>query len=505
MSLHNNIPQGIGVIYVRYSTKKQEKELQVGTIERVKKKYNMTADEIYLDPGVSATKVPKDKRPDLQRLLNDAKAGKFQYILTYNSDRLARNATEHREIRVEMARLGIPIILCSTETIYDTGDLVGQLVQDGFTQFEAEQIRARTRDMVRTRAVQGKWFSGPLPYGYTFNEKTQQYEPTPEAKVHVKEMFAAYMRGQSFSSIAAGLPIEQNHGRKWTKERVRSIITNPFYAGKTRVFKSNPKSPNSILPKEKWVMGDSDKIVPIITMEQWEQCWHLFEQKRQGIVPPRTFNTPYLLKDLIHCYHSDEDQPLMFSKNYSNPSDKRKLRDRRVYVCSHPSCNHKIFAEDAERVVLQEVEAIIYRQAERIGAELKRQLEHELKELQEAIRSFQKANEENEMLIYRAGRELKAFAEMENKEESKTLRYVMLQYRLELQQKVQSNNALIEEKKRRIQYINDVELKSNTWADVLSEAEESKDMRRLLLYLLKEVIVYSNNTMKVVARIDTEM
>ena len=61
-----------------------------------------------------------DQRKDLQRLIKDAKENKFDCIVSYKNDRIARNTKEHNEFRTEMQRLGMPVVLSSTrENIYN--------------------------------------------------------------------------------------------------------------------------------------------------------------------------------------------------------------------------------------------------------------------------------------------------------------------------------------------------------------------------------------------------
>src|SRR5918998_3255312 len=52
--------------------------------------YSLRVADIYEDDGISGT-IPLHERPEGRRLLEDAKAGKFDVLLVYKLDRLGRS------------------------------------------------------------------------------------------------------------------------------------------------------------------------------------------------------------------------------------------------------------------------------------------------------------------------------------------------------------------------------------------------------------------------------
>jgi DNA invertase Pin-like site-specific DNA recombinase len=83
-------------IYVRVSTDKQTIENQVRELRQVAERRGWQVVEQYSDAGISGTKDRKD-RPDLDRMLNDAKRRKFDVVMAWAIDRLGRFA--HRLAR----------------------------------------------------------------------------------------------------------------------------------------------------------------------------------------------------------------------------------------------------------------------------------------------------------------------------------------------------------------------------------------------------------------------
>jgi site-specific DNA recombinase len=80
-------------IYTRVSTERQAEEgfsleAQHDILMNVLERKELILYRVYSDPGVSGGSF---KRPGVQQMLTDMKAGKFQAILIHKLDRLSRN------------------------------------------------------------------------------------------------------------------------------------------------------------------------------------------------------------------------------------------------------------------------------------------------------------------------------------------------------------------------------------------------------------------------------
>ena len=93
--------------YVRVST--QEQKLHGLSLDAQKMKlteyaeeHNMKIVEWYVDEGVSARKLIR-KRPELQRMIQDAEKGKFERIIFIKLDRFFRSVAEYHECMKQIA------------------------------------------------------------------------------------------------------------------------------------------------------------------------------------------------------------------------------------------------------------------------------------------------------------------------------------------------------------------------------------------------------------------
>ena len=98
-----------------------------------------------------------------------------------------------------------------------------------------------------------------------------------------------YHKGDGFSAIANMLneQKEKTNCQHWKKEAVKRILTNPYYAGYVTNKRIKPGSGNSVEDFSKWEMERCEEIPPIMSKAEWLTTIRLFEQKRNGEIPPK--------------------------------------------------------------------------------------------------------------------------------------------------------------------------------------------------------------------------
>jgi DNA invertase Pin-like site-specific DNA recombinase len=107
----------------------------------------------YLDTGISGA---KDSRPELNRLMADAKRRKFDAVIVYRFDRFARSTRQLVNALAEFNALGVQFI--SMHEGIDTSTPNGRLVFGIFAsiaEFERDLIRERVRSGIANRKAKG--------------------------------------------------------------------------------------------------------------------------------------------------------------------------------------------------------------------------------------------------------------------------------------------------------------------------------------------------------------
>src|SRR5271155_4045979 len=111
--------------YARVSTKNhhQDPEVQMRDLRAVCERKGWVLVDSYVDTGISGT---KESRPELDRLMADAAAHKFDVVLVWKFDRFARSTAHLLKALDVFKSLGIDFV--STTEGIDTSTAVGKMV-----------------------------------------------------------------------------------------------------------------------------------------------------------------------------------------------------------------------------------------------------------------------------------------------------------------------------------------------------------------------------------------
>ncbi len=226
-------------IYVRVSTAEQAKEgYSIGEQTERLQKYCEAHDwkiyKVYTDAGYSG----KDtKRPALQELIRDVKAGKFDVVLVYKLDRLSRSQKDTLML-IEDIFLSNNTDFISMQENFDTSSPFGRAmigILAVFAQLEREQIKERMKMGKDARAKEGKYSGGAHPpYGYDYIDGELIINDF-EAMI-VKDIFNMAFSGKSTYAITNCLQekgYKTKNGR-WGETTVRRILSNKTYIGFVR-------------------------------------------------------------------------------------------------------------------------------------------------------------------------------------------------------------------------------------------------------------------------------
>jgi DNA invertase Pin-like site-specific DNA recombinase len=148
-------------IYVRVSTDGQTVENQVRELRQIAERRGWEVVEIYSDAGISGAK-GRDKRPGLDRMLNDASRRKFDVVMTWAIDRLGRSLIDLLGTVQHLESCGVDLFLDqqSIDTTTPAGKLMFQ-VCGAFAEFERSMIRQRVRLGLKRAVAQGKKLGRP--------------------------------------------------------------------------------------------------------------------------------------------------------------------------------------------------------------------------------------------------------------------------------------------------------------------------------------------------------
>src|SRR6266404_1986245 len=147
-------------IYARVSTKDQSCEMQLRDLRSYCAARGFEVVREYIDVGQSGA---KDSRPELNKLIDDARKRQFDAIVVWRFDRFARS-TKHLLLALEEFRsLGIQFI--SYQENMDTSSPLGQAlftIVSAVAQLERDLIRERVSAGIRNARANGKKLGRPM-------------------------------------------------------------------------------------------------------------------------------------------------------------------------------------------------------------------------------------------------------------------------------------------------------------------------------------------------------
>jgi DNA invertase Pin-like site-specific DNA recombinase len=141
-------------LYLRVSTLDQHPETQGIELRQFARQRGYDIVEEYVDHGVSGTKV---RRPALDRLLKDAHRRRFDAVLVWSCDRLARSTKHFLQVLDELNELGIQFH--SQREAIDTEGPLGRaiiVIISAISELEKSLIVERVRAGMRRAKLEGR-------------------------------------------------------------------------------------------------------------------------------------------------------------------------------------------------------------------------------------------------------------------------------------------------------------------------------------------------------------
>lgn len=224
-------------IYCRVSTARQEKEgdsipAQLDALrEYIRQRDDLIPAGEYVDAGISGT---KEDRDELQRMLDDVRAGKIDLIICTKLDRLHRSLRNFLNMQSVLEKHNCNW-LAIWEPIYDSSTPQGRMIINtmvNLAQFEAENTGSRIRQVFEYKAQQGEILSGKVLYGYQITDKHLTIDPT--AAPIVRALFDEYAKNNSLSDAVR---LAGELGRMTDIRSMKRLLKNRKYIGE---YRGNP-------------------------------------------------------------------------------------------------------------------------------------------------------------------------------------------------------------------------------------------------------------------------
>ena len=289
-------------IYARVSDQSQDAEDKTSITEQTSEmeahceRRGLAVVARYQEVGQGWSK----KRPEFQRMLADARRGRFDTIVCWKSDRLSRGmypAAALMEV-VEAHEINL-------EAVMDAIDMKTFGLMAAIGKIELDNFRERASMGKRGTAKQGRIPVSNVPYGYRVGDDGRPEIVEPEAEVVrriyrmcVNDGLGARVIGQRL--MADGVPAA-NQAKRWWDGQVYRVLSNETYKGtwwygKARYISTEDGIRVHEKDKDTWIPVPFPEIVD-------EQTWDLAQSvmKKRRTQSGRNTKIFYLLQHLVRC------------------------------------------------------------------------------------------------------------------------------------------------------------------------------------------------------------
>ena len=266
----------------------------------------------YIDEGISGASTRH--REDFNRMVEDAAAGKFDFVITKEISRFARNTLDSIQFTRQLLSSGVGVFFQNDNI--NTLDEDAELrlsIMSSIAQDELRKLSSRVKFGHQQAIKQSVVLGNSRIFGYTKDDGRLVVDETQASMV--RELFTLYATGAYSMKQIENLFWEKGYrnlnGKKIAHTTMSNMISNPKYKGyyvgnKVKVVDMFTKK-QKFLPPEEWVMfkDETGQIVPAIVSEElWEKAYAVLLRRsedvknRQGIC-----NHANLLTGKLFCTH----------------------------------------------------------------------------------------------------------------------------------------------------------------------------------------------------------
>lgn len=241
--------------------------------------HNYQIVEVYSDDDESGL---FDTRPDFERMLIDAKLGKFNIVIAKSQSRFSRNM-EHVEkyLHRDFPNLGIRFIgVVDGADTSNMGNKKSRQINGLVNEWYCEDLSQNIRSAFRAKMKDGQYLGASCPYGYVKDPENHNHLIIDEyAAGVVRRIYQLYLKGYGKAKIGRILteegilipsvykreilgmnyhnPHEMENTKSWSYQTIHTILNNEVYTGTVVQNKFNNLSykdkKHIKQPEEKWI------------------------------------------------------------------------------------------------------------------------------------------------------------------------------------------------------------------------------------------------------------
>ena len=290
----------------------------------------------YIDEGISG--ISTQKRENFNQMIEDAKSDMFDFVITKEISRFARNTLDSIQFTRELLKNGVGVFFQNDNinTLDEDSELrlsiMSSIAQDELRKLSS-RIKFGHQQAIKNHVVLGN----SRIFGY--DKKDKKLVINEEEAKMVRELFELYATDQysmkQIEDIFWNRGYRNRNGNKIAHSTMANTISNPKYKGyyvgnKVKIVDMFTKKQH-FLPPEEWVMfkDETGDIVPAIVSEElWEEANVVLERRSKDVKSRQNIcNHANLLTGKLFCTHCGKAY-------YRRDSVDRQGNKNSKWVCS---------------------------------------------------------------------------------------------------------------------------------------------------------------------------
>ncbi len=225
-------------------------------------------------------------------MMEDAKDGKFNLIITREVSRFARNTVDTLQETRNLKRIGVEVYF-TEDNIWTFNDEDGELrltLMATLAQNESKKTSTRVKAGMQIAIQNGIIMGTGNILGYYKIDKNKIVVDEDQAEV-VRFIFKEYINGKGTTAIARelrrkGIPTSTGRGT-WSASYITRVLRNPFYCG-TIIYRKQ-YVPDYLEQKAKINYGEVEKVVvegrhePLASKEDFQKVQQIMDSHSRPI------------------------------------------------------------------------------------------------------------------------------------------------------------------------------------------------------------------------------
>lgn len=236
---------------------------------------------IFEDAGYSGKNTD---RPQFQEMMAQVRQGLFSHILVWKIDRISRNLLDFSTMYSELKELGVTFVSKSEQ--FDTSTAMGEAMLKiilVFAELERNMTSERVQATMLSRASNGLWNGGRVPYGYDYDSSSKVFSINQAESEQVRLIHDEYEKRGSLTELSRFLNdsgYRTRAGNLYSPVNLSQILRSVFYCGDYRYNVLKEGNRSKVRDESEWVTI-SDHHPAIISREQKERVLAILNANRK--------------------------------------------------------------------------------------------------------------------------------------------------------------------------------------------------------------------------------